>query len=415
MKKDSLQWERVTVNIDDLIPADYNPRKMNEKERQDLIDSVKEFGPVVPLVVNTGKRTNVLVGGHQRSQIYKELGFKTVEAYRPHRELSIEEEKRLNLRLNKNTGSWDYDKLKEMDLVVLLDVGFDDDDLQVFFDDVEMFEDGFMNEGKPKQLEKTKSKPGTVWQLGEHRVMCGNSFDEADVQKLMGGATADLLWLDPPLRLDNSLVDVLKGEKTTEGKYAAFLNRVIKNGRAVSSPNAHIFLWSEETNLWLAQTLLQQSGAINRRVMLWIQSDMQVTPKVAFNKAYEACAYATYGKPHVNGNFKGLNEILNKEVMPGNQVQEDIMELFSIWLDKKKKETEYDTGNFKPVTLSERPLKRCTGPGHLVLDMFGGSGSMLIGCQQLKRTCYTMESDPRMVDLIVKRWEELTNKKAKQV
>jgi len=278
-----------------------------------------------------------------------------------------------------------------------------------------MFEDGFQPEGKKAKNEAPISKPGTIWQLGEHRVMCGNAYSEEDVYELMGGATADMLWMDPPLRIKNNLVEVLKGEKNIEGRYATFMNQVIKNARAVSKPNAHAFEWCDENNIWLIQTLLQQSGATNKRVLLWIQSDMQVTAKIAFNKAYESCVYATYGKPHINGNFKGLNQVLNKEVSPGNQVQEDIMELMSIWLDKKKKETEYDIAVAKPVTLSERPLKRCTGPGHIVLDMFGGSGSMLIGCQQLKRTCYTMEEDPERVDLIVKRWEEFTNQKAKAI
>lgn len=413
MKTSSLQWERVEVNIEDLIPADYNPRKMTEKEHQDLVDSVREFGPVVPLVVNTGKRKNILIGGHQRSQIYKEMGYTKVEAYRPKRELSIEEEKRLNLRLNKNTGSWDYEKLKEMELVVLLDVGFDDDDLQIFFDDVEMFEDGFQEGGAKHKLEDVKSKPGTIWQLGEHRVMCGNSYHEEDVQKLMGGVAADMVWMDPPLTIKSTLIDALQGEKTKEAKYAKFLSEVIKNARKVSKPNSHAFLWCDENNIWLAQTLLQQTGAIAKRVLLWIKSDMQVTAKVAFNKAYESCVYATYGKPYINANFKGLNQILNKEVAPGNQVQEDVHELLDLMLDKKQRGGEYETPIAKPVTLSERPLKRCTGPGHIVLDMFGGTGSMLIGCQQLKRTCYMMEEDPYKVDLIVKRWEELTNKKAK--
>ena len=415
MKKTPLQWERVEVDLQLITPADYNPRKMTEKERQDLIDSVEEFGPVVPLVVNTGKRANILIGGHQRSYIYKELGYKKVEAYRPDRELTLTEEKKLNLRLNKNTGSWDYEKLKSMDLVVLLDVGFEDDDLQIFFDDVEMFDDGFMaekGEGE-KDKTKTKSKPGTIWQCGEHRVMCGDSFNPDDVKSLMGTQTADMLWLDPPLRLDKTFIDALKGEKTAEGKYAAFINTVMRNAREVSKPNTHAFIWCDENLIWLMQTLLQTTGAVNKRVMLWVKSDMKVTAQIAFNKAYESCVYATYGRPFINANFKGLNQILNKEVSPGNQVQEDVKDLMNIQLDRKTVGGEYDISVAKPPTLAERPLKRCTAPGHIVLDMFGGSGSMMIACQQLKRTCYTMEHDPVLTDMIVKRWEELTNKKAK--
>lgn len=409
----AITWEQVTIPIDELIHADYNPRKMTEKERTDLEDSIREFGPVVPVVVNIGKRKNVLVGGHQRSTIYKEMGYETVTALRPNRELTLEEEKRLNLRLNKNTGSWDFEKLKNMDLVVLLDVGFDDDDLQVFFDDVEMFDDGFEGPGKKHEEEDPITQPGQVWQLGDHRVMCGNATSEEDVKKLMGGNLADVLWMDPPLKLDNSLTEVLKGEKNVDGKYATFLNEAILVAMTVAKPHFHTFLWCDEVNIWMAQTLLAEHKHDNKRVLIWVKPDMQVTPKVAFNKAYESCVYATKGKPYLNPHIKNYQQVLNREVNSGNQIQEDIMDLFDIAIDRKEKPGEYSLGTAKPVTLNERPLKRCTAPGHIVLDLFGGSGSMLVACQQVKRLCYTMEKDPKRVDLIVKRWEELTNQKAK--
>lgn len=413
MSKEALQWTEKEVAIADLQPAEYNPRKMTDKERADLTDSVKEFGPVVPVVANIGKRQNVLIGGHQRCTIYKELGYEKVRVLYPNRELTLKEEKKLNLRLNKNTGSWDYEKLKDIDLVVLLDVGFGDEELQVFFDGVEMFEDDFMMGGKPKEEPEAKTQTGMVWQCGEHRVMCGDAYKPEDVATLMDGKQADMLWLDPPLSLDKPFLESLKGEKSAEAKYMHFLATTMRNAKEAAKPNAHNFVWTAEESIWMAQVELSNLGGKNRRMLVWIKKDQKLTAKVAFNKIHETCMYGTYGNPYINTNVKNLNQLLNAELSSGNQLPEEVAELITIQLDQKEKGGEYDITVAKPVTLAEKPLKRCTSPGHIVLDMFGGSGSMLVACQQLKRTCYTMEKDPRMVDLIVKRWEELTNKKAK--
>lgn len=138
---------------------------------------------------------------------------------------------------------------------------------------------------------------------------------------------------------------------------------------------------------------------------------MKVTKGIAFNKAYQPCLYATTGKPYMNNNLNALNEVLNKEVNPGNQVQEDVQELLTVMLDRQSVGEKYDPE--KPPTLLERPLKRCTGPGHIVLNMFANTGGAVIACEQLKRKCYAIEPDPAKVDLIVERWEEFTNHKAK--
>lgn len=148
-------------------------------------------------MVNTGSRKDILIGGHQRQSIYLEEGIDVTDVLVPSRELTVAEEKRLNLRLNKNTGSWDYTKLADMGLDTLLEVGFGDEDLQMFFDDVEMLDDTY--EGlKQKHDQKIKTKPGMVYQLGAHRVMCGNPADEATVQRLLEDELADFVWIDPP-------------------------------------------------------------------------------------------------------------------------------------------------------------------------------------------------------------------------
>lgn len=410
----NITWKIEKRKVADLIAADYNPRKMTEQEERDLEESIGEFGAVIPVVINIGKRANILIGGHQRTRLYLKKGIEDVDVMVPSRELTLAEEKRLNLRLNKNTGGWDQEKLREMGLTLLLDVGFGDDDLQVFFDDVDVIDDSFNTGRAIKEIKNPKAKKGDVYKLGEHRLMCGDATDVEDVHTLMGKHNANMVFCDPPATLKNE-GHVLKPakEKKDLGDYAAFLDQSIENALQYSHANTHVFYWTQEHNIWLLQTLLKEHKVKAERVLIWIKSDMQVTPKNAFNKAYEPIVYGTRGKPFINTNIKNLSEVLNKEIDSGNQIQEDVWEYLNLYIDKSDRKDAYDYQFQKPVTLIEKPLKRCTAPGHKVLDLFGGSGSTLIACQQLNRHAFVMEKDPVMVDVIIRRWEEFTNQKAK--
>jgi len=412
----NIAWTIEKRKVADLIAADYNPRKMTEQEERDLEESIGEFGAVIPVVVNIGKRKNILIGGHQRTRLYTKRGIEEVDVMIPNRELSLSEEKRLNLRLNKNVGSWDQEKLRDMGLNLLLEVGFGDDDLQVFFDDVDVIDDSFNAGAAIREIKNPKAKKGDVYALGSHILMCGDASNVEDVKTLMGVEHADMIFCDPPITLKNDgHILTPKKEKTDLGDYAAFLDKTLENALVFAKPNCHAFYWCQEKDIWLLQTLMRERKMKADRVLLWIKSNMQVTPNNAFNKAYDPVVYGTLGKPFVNTGIKNLSEILNKEIDSGNQIQEDVWEYVNLWIDKSDRKDAYDYTFQKPVTLIEKPLKRCTAPGHMVLDLFGGSGSTMIACEQLNRKCFMMESDPVMVDVIIRRWGEFTNQKEKKI
>jgi len=420
-----LTWVTTKRKVSDLLPSGYNPRKMTESERRDLEDSIKEFGTVVPVVLNIGTRNNILVGGHQRVIIYADLGIEEIDAMVPSRELSEQEEKTLNLRLNKNLGSWDEKMLKDMDMDLLLHVGFDDEDLQALFDDIDVIDDEFDVEKAIKETTVAKVKPGEIWQLGEHRLLVGDSTDAEAVKKLMGTDLADVIYCDPPYNIG---LDYSKGVGT-DGKYegsytskkdskkdsvySSFIDESIKVALAISKPNAHIFYWCDERYIWLTQTLYQQNKIANKRVCLWIKNNFSVTPQVAFNKAYEPCVYGVIGKPHLNRNFTNANELLNQEIGTGNQVHEEILDMINMWIVKRDAGQDYTHPTQKPVTLNEKPLKRCSAPGHIVFSGFAGSGSDLIACEQLNRKWRGVELDPIFATITIDRWEAFTNQKAK--
>jgi DNA modification methylase len=420
MKKEPITWRTEKRKISDLIPAEYNPRKMTEQERRDLGDSIKEFGTVIPIVVNTGKRNNVLIGGHQRVKIYTDEKRDEVDVMVPSRELTVSEEKRLNLRLNKNTGSWDLEKLKDIDLTTLLEVGFGDEELGNLWDDVDMLDDSFDFNREIKKVETPKTKKGDIYILGEHRLMCGNPFEKEEVQILMGTGdflgteTAEMVVLDPPDRLDETFFEALKDQDTKDDKYGTFLSGIIENAVGFSKPNAHIFTWVRDENVWMVQGLYRENGLANKRVCVWIRKEIQSAKnRNAFNSCFEPCVYATKGRTPYLSRRTNTSGILNKEIGQGNQLLDDVREKLNIWTDiNPREEGEYKD---RPITLMERPLQKCTAPGHTVLIVFGGSGSSLIACQQIARKARIIEHDPAVCDTIVKRWEEWTNKKAKKI
>lgn len=397
MTKGTIAWRIEKRNVQDLVPADYNPRKMTEQERRDLEDSIREFGAVVPIVVNVGKRANVLVGGHQRTTIYADLGIREVDVMVPSRELTPAEEKRLNLRLNKNTGGWDFEKLKDMDLTLLLDVGFGDEELATLWDDVDVIDDDFDMASAMKEVQIPKTKPGDVWILGHHRLMCGDPMSKKDVHALMeGGELVDLINCDAPRK-----------------EFEKAVVETIANVLEVAKPNAHAFYWADENQIWVVQETYLRSGMRPKRICAWVaQSNEAPKPKEAFVRGFEPCVYGVRGKPYLNAGMAKASGILNKEINSGNQVREEVAEAVTLWLDKRDAAGEYQAQ--KPVTIAEKPLKRCTAPGNVVLDLYAKSGSMLIACQQLNRKARLMEPDPVMCDVIVNRWEVFTNKKAKK-
>lgn len=419
-----LTWTTAKRKIIDLLPAGYNPRKMTENERRDLEDSIKEFGVVIPVVLNIGTRENVLIGGHQRVTIYADLGIEEIDVMVPSRELNEEEEKRLNLRLNKNTGSWDDEKLKLLDMDLLLDVGFGDEELQALFDNVDVIDDDFDVEKAVKETKVARVKPGEIWQMGEHKLLVGDSTDTEQVKKLMGADLADVIYCDPPYNIS---LDYSKGVGTqgkyqgsytgkedskTDANYRTFINASLASALVAAKPNCHVFYWCDERYIWLMQTLFKENKIENKRVCLWIKNNASPTPQVAFNKCYEPCVYGTKGKPSTNKNIKNLNEILNKEIGSGNQLHDEILDMIDLWIDRRDNTQGYEHPTQKPVTLNEKPLKRCSAPGHIVFSGFAGGGSDLIACQQLNRKWRGVEQDPIFATVCLDRWETFTNLKA---
>ena len=419
MKKNDLKI--VQVKVSGLKPATYNPRLLTPKQETDLTASIKQFGMVDPIIVNSNKdRQNVVIGGHQRLKIAEKLGYKEIPVV--YLNLTEDKEKILNLRLNKNTGSWDLELLKNFEIGALLDIGFDSEEIGMIWNDVLEIENDEFDESKElEEIKTTDIKAGDLFALGNHKLLCADSTEIESVKILMGEEKTSMIYCDSPYNISLDYNKGLYNKKNYGGnvndtrsdtEFKEFLKQTIINAISVSKPDSHFFYFSDQKYIWLLQTLYAELGIKNQRVCLWVKNGFNVTPQVSFNKCYEPCIYGIKGKPYM-APIHNLNEILNKEIGTGNRTIDDIMDGLDIWLAKRLPGQDYEHATSKPPTLHEKALRRCTKINDIVLDLFGGSGSTLIACEQLKRRAYLIEKEPIFCQLIINRFEKLTGIKAK--
>ena len=412
------------INIKEIKPSPYNPRKISNEDFAQLVESLRQYSFVEPLVVNSNpERYGNLIGGHQRLKAAIHLGFTKVPVV--FIDLDEKHERALNLRLNRNTGEFNIELLKNFDIGELLDVGFNDSDLgDIWNDALETDDDDFDQEKAVKQATDTSIELGDMFQLGKHRLICGDSTDAGVLKRLVGDSKPTMFYSDPVynIGLDYDKGVGLKagyGGKTNDSKseseYETFLGDILTASLPLLAEDAHVFMYCDQTYIGLLQALMAKHDLKNRRVCLWIKNGFNVVPQVAFNKAYEPCVYATRGTPFLSDGSRNLTEILNKDVASGNRSIDDIVDLFDIWLAKREAGQDYQHPTQKPVTLHEKPLKRCTKVGDVVLDVFGGSGSTLIACEQMKRTALLSEIEPVFCQVIIDRWEAMTGEKAVQL
>jgi site-specific DNA-methyltransferase (adenine-specific) len=421
MAKTPLVWNTEKRIVRDLVPHTKNPRSLSEKQQKDLEASISKFNYVELVAVNSD---NTVLAGHARLKVLIALGRaeEAIDVRVPSRTLSPKECEEYLLRSNKNTGSWDYELLQAFDTSFLLNIGFDDTDLSNIWDDVlELEDDDFNEEKELEKAKKTSIKVGDRFTLGDHSLICGDSTDEVVVKTLVGEVRIDTIYSDSPYNINLSY-DKGVGNKQSYGgdvddnksdaEFRAFTVKTLANGLSVIKKDAHVFWWCDQRYVGMIQSVYQELGIKYKRTCLWIKNGFSPTPQVAFNKCYEPCIYGTICKPYLSDKQRKLHEILNTDVGTGNATVDDISDMIDIWLAKRLSGDEYEHPTQKPITLHERPLLRCTKVGDNVLDLFGGSGSTLLACEQLKRKAFLVELSPIFCQLIINRYEKFTGNKA---
>jgi len=433
----------IRVPIKELKVSTYNPRKWSESAVKQLKESIQKFGIVDPILCNsTPNRKDIVVGGHFRLKIAKDLGFKKIPVVYLNIP-DIEKEKELNIRLNKNLGDWDLKLLAKFDETILSNIGFSSEELDdVFNIDIkpEVFD-------LKKELEKLNIKTiqiskGDIYQLGNHKLMCGDSTIKEDVLKLMGNEKANFCFTDPPYILDYLHGKKRKG-KATEGfglkrdrKYLEtdslpdnFTELWMKNISKIQKPDFSIIVFENPKNLRIIWNELEKHWKY-RNTIVWhlpnrvqgfaakykffnkhdialfgtggnIKINSESEQEELLQQEYENAIFATSGRPYWEGYKKG------KKICPTDFIEYKAS-------DEKSSGQGIIFGT-KPIEILIPYIKVLTERNDLIVEPFGGSGSTLIAAEKMKRRCYLMEKSPVYAEVIKHRWEKLTGKKAKKI
>jgi len=428
MAKLKLKWHTEQRKVSELIIWDKNPHVMTDTEKGNLSKSLDKFDYVEVVIINTDNR---LIGGHQRRNdfIAKGKHDELIDVRVPNRKLTEKEFEELAIRLNKNRGHDDEALLKQFfDADDLKGWGFDEQELNDIFDiEAEIKEDNFNLEEELAKIEKPVTKKGDLYLLGNHKLLCGDSTNEKDLDKLGAMQLASIIYCDPPYNIGLSYHKGIKGNSNKKtytnnvfsdnmkgADYLEWIKKTIACALLVSKQDVHIFYWCDPKYIGLIQAAFQQSKVKNKSVCFWLKNQFNPVIQMAFNRVIEPCVYGTIGKPRLNQNITNLSEILNQDVS-GRNIHESVLDITDLWLAHRDKTNDYVHPTQKPITLHEKPLKRCSAPGDTVVDLFGGSGSTLISCEQLGRKALLIERDPVFCDVIVKRWEAFTGKQVTKI
>ena len=417
MKK--LSWTTGVREVKDLLPWQENPRKISKVALDKLKEKITQNGFHSVIVIDTD---NTILSGNQRKTALMELGINTVDVMIPSRKLSDAERRRIGIESNINDGEWDFEKLKSFDLELLQFAGFDEKELVKFWDEEkDTKDDKFDVDNELKKIKTPQTKLGDLIIMGNHKLLCSSSTDITAVKKLFGDDRATAIYSDPPFNIGLSY-DKGVGNKSNYGgsfddnqspeAYKEFIRQVLKSSLSISTKDTHVAFWCDEAWVWVFQTLYMELGVKNRRLNIWIKNNSSPIPTVAFNKCAEYCVYGTKGSPYLSDLVKNLNEIQNKNCTTGNQLLEDIS---NIWATKRLPSNQMEHPTSKNPELHHKFIMRCTKPGDIIFDAFSGSASTMICAEQLDRKVYSLEIEPVFCDLAIRRYEKLTGRKAKVI
>ncbi len=388
------------VDIERLNPAPYNPRadlKPGDPEYEKLLRSVEEFGYVEPIIWN--ERTGNIVGGHQRFKILRQLGYTQVQCV----VLDIDDsrEKALNVALNKIGGEFDYMKLSGVLHDLINDgfdatlTGFDQDEQDKLFQETarqggKITEDDFDADAEAAAIETPLTRPGDVWLIGRHRLMCGDSTDIGAAAKLMDGARARMVFIDPPWNVDYGGAahpswkqrSILNDKMSAEDFYG-FLLAAFKAMSSVCEPGAMVYCVMSAQEWPTLHRAMTESGYHWSSTIIWCK-DSHILSRKDYMTQYEPIWYGW------RDGAKGLCHLKDRK-------QSDVWQI-----DRPKKSPEHPT--MKPIALAARAIENSSRAGDIILDLFGGSGTTLMAAEQSDRAACLMELDPKYCDCIVKRY-----------
>lgn len=409
------------MKLSDLKTAEYNPRvdlKPGMQEYEKLKQSILEFGFVDPPIYNI--QTGNLVGGHQRVAVARELGlFNEIEVSVVN--LPLNKEKALNVALNKISGQWDEEKLyvllNELDDEAVSLTGFDTEEVDSLLDsfnyeeDIEkpIIEDDFQVNEFIENHPEAKTKMGQLWKLGNHYLLCGDATKAADVEKLLQGKKANLVVTDPPYNvavksenkeLNESGREKIMNDDMSDEEFNQFLMAVFNNYANAMENDSAIYVFHGSSYQREFENSMNAAGIVVRSQCIWVKN----------NATFGWSQYRWQHEPVFYAHKKKQAPSWYGDRKQTTIWQDDLMEDLpaTIWKVPRDDVSTYYHPTQKPLSLIAIPVRNSSKRQDIVLDLFGGSGSTLMTCNQLDRRCYTLELDPLFCDVIIERFEKST-------
>lgn len=420
------------VPLAELRPYDGNAKRHTNEQVDAVEASIREFGfrnPVLAWHNDDGEPE--IVAGHARCIAAKNLGMGEVPVIFVD-DLSDAQRRALTLVDNQTTmmTGWDEDQLSyELDILSsefdMSDFGFALSDIT---DDVESMLDGISEDDVRQDVDR-KCSEGQIWKLGDHRLMCGDSTDAAQVAELMGGELADMLLTDPPYNVNytGGTKDALtiKNDNMSDSVFRQFLLDAFSAAAQNMRAGAAFYIWHADTEGINFRTAAEEAGLHYRQCLVWVKNSM-VLGRQDYQWRHEPCLYGWKdGAAHYFVDDRKQTTVTedaapNIASMSKAEMRDLLKEIFSdrqsdtvLHEDKPTRSDEHPT--MKPVKLMARQIANSSKKGWTVLDLFGGSGSTMMACEQLGRRCYMMELDPHYCDVIIDRWERFTGNVAERV
>ena len=396
--------------LTELIPAPYNPRQSTAKQETQLKRSLEKFGVVEPIIWN--KQTGFIVGGHFRVRELQKLGYKEIDCVIV--DLNEEDEKELNIRLNANTGEWDWDQLaNEWDAEKLDEWGLDlPIDLHV--EELEAEEDNYEI---PNEI-TTDIVIGDLFEIGEHRLLCGDSTQVDTWQKVMNKKLCDMVMTDPPYNVDYQGGTGLKiqNDNMSNNDFYQFLYDFYTALGSYLKMGGSWYVWHTDNERINFTKAFKDSNNKFSQCLIWVKNSL-VLGHLDYHKKHETCLYGwKEGAAHYFTSERThttvIEDTINVNKLTKDEMKKMLNEMLSdktkstiIHCDKPHRSAEHPT--MKPILLLAPLIQNSSKENEIVADGFLGSGSTMVAAHQLKRKCYGMELDPKYCQVIIDRMKKL--------
>ena len=404
----------IDKKLSEITPYWNNPRK-NDQAVDKVAASIQEFGFKQPIVVDSN---SVIIVGHTRYKAAQMMQLETVPVLVAD-DLDEQQVRAYRLADNKTSefAEWNFDIL-DNELFNISDIdmsqfGFDIIDAE---EEIEVIEDDYTEDVEPR------TKLGDVWSLGTHRLICGDSTDSDTILKLMDGQKADLLVTDPPYNIDvEGKAGKIMNDNMDDIAFKEFLIDAFTVAFSALGGGAAFYIWHGDSEGLNFRSALKDIGVEIRQCLIWNKSMFTLT-RQDYQWKHEPCLYGWVKGTHYFIDDRKQSTVI-EDTTPNyrNMKKAELLDLLDeIYSDKVSTTVLYEKKpsiselhpTMKPVKLIARLIKNSSKPGWIVLDTFGGSGTTLIACEQLRRKCYMCELDPHYADVIIDRWEKLTGKQA---